>query len=116
MLRVHSTSTSALNYLKAYTQILTFSFPPKTACNVQIRKNWLRLLIRDKTSLEPQQLVPPRPLELAGDHLPQDEGGAHEDAPDEKQEGKGHRVETQLLGGRDGEVLEALVATGNFFG
>ena len=57
----------------------------------------------------PRQLVPPRPLELAGDHLPQDEGGAHEDAPDEKQEGKGHRVETQLLGGRDGEVLEVLV-------
>ena len=59
-------------------------------------------------SLERRQVVPSRPGEPGGDHLAQDERGAHEHAPDEKEEGKGHRVEAQLLGRHDRKVLQAL--------
>ena len=65
--------------------------------------------LMDLPSLERMQVIPSRPGEPAGDHLAQDEGGAHEHAPDEKEEGKGHRVEAKLLGRHDREVLQALV-------
>ena len=58
--------------------------------------------------IETRQLVL-RPLKLGGEDLPQYEGGPHEDAPDEKQEGKGHRGKAKLLGGSDRKVLQALV-------
>ena len=67
-------------------------------------------------SLKRRQVVPSRPGEPDCDHLAQDERGAHEHAPDEKEEGKGHRVEAQLLGRHDRKVLQALVWKDNFLG
>ena len=62
------------------------------------------------------QVVPSRPGEPDCDHLAQDEGGAHEHAPDEEEEGKGHRVEAKLLGRHDRKVLQALVWKDDFLG